>query len=192
MFSKLITKFQLLIDIIYTSLIQSSFKSFGNNSIISFHCILDNPGNIIIGNNVTIKKNVWLNAGIISKEKNQHSLIISDGCYISSYCQINAYKNVVIEKNVLIGEGVYFGDTIHSTKAYDKPILKQEYIFKGPVTIGEGSHLCRYSTISSNCKIGKNCITSPNSFVVHEEMPNYSMAIGNPAEIIENYNKKDE
>ena len=189
---KILKKIEQLINKFYTFLIKNNFKSFGKNSIISFNCKIDNPGNIIIGNNVTIKKNVWLNGGTINKEKNKQSLVIGDGCYISSYCHINAYEKVKIERDVLIGEGVYLGDTIHSTKSYNKPILKQEYTYMGPVTIGEGSHICRYSTISSKCKIGKNCIVSPNSFVIHEEIPDYSMAIGNPAEIIEDYNKNNE
>ena len=100
--------------------------------------------------------------------------------------------NTIIEKNVLIGEGVYFGDTIHATDNYNLPIIKQEYIFQGKVIIGEGSHLCRYSTISSECVVGKNVIICPNSFVVQKEIPSYSMAIGNPASLIEDYNKKND
>lgn len=188
MFLKIFKKIENLIDKIYTLLIKKDFKSFGTNSIVSFNCKIDNPESIVIGNDVIIKKNVWLNAGT----GDQTSLIIDDGSYISSYCHINAYKDVKIEKNVLLGEGVYIGDTIHSTKDYKKPIIKQDYVFMGKVLVGEGSHICRYSTISSKCKIGKNCIISPNSFVIHEEIPDYSMAIGNPAEIINDYNKKND
>ena len=38
--------------------------------------------------------------------------------------------------------------------------------------------------------LGKNCVICPNSFVVQREIPDYSMLIGNPASLIEDYNKK--
>ena len=178
-----------LIDKLYTLIIKKKFYKFGNNSLISFPCKISSPENIFIGNNVIIGRNVWLNAG--NKKNNKATLKIDDGCYISSYTHINAFKDVTVEKNVLVGEGVYFGDTIHSTEDYKVPIIKQNYKFVGKVVIGEGSHLLRYSTISSNCLIGKNCVICPNSFVVHREIPDYSMLIGNPASLIEDYNKKN-
>lgn len=192
MFLRIQNKISRLIDKIYTFLIKNNFNKFGKNSIICFPCKIDNPSNISIGDNVVICKNVWLNAGVKKREDNQSTLNIKDGSHISSHTHINAFLEVTIEKNVLIGEGVYFGDTIHATDNYNLPIIKQEYIFQGKVIIGEGSHLCRYSTISSECVVGKNVIICPNSFVVQKEIPSYSMAIGNPASLIEDYNKKND
>ena len=192
MFLKVQNKLKRIIDKIYTYIICKSFMNFGKNSVICFPCKIDNPSNILIGDNVTICKNVWLNAGVKKRDDNQPSLNIKDGSYISSYTHINAFSDVTIERNVLIGEGVYFGDTIHSTDNYNLPIIKQEYIFQGKIIIGEGSHLCRNSTISSECIVGKNVIICPGSFVVQKEIPSYSMAIGNPASLIEDYNKKND
>lgn len=192
MFLKIQKKLINLIDKIYTALIKKKFFKFGKNSIICFPCKIESRENISIGENVLICKNVWLNAGIKKINNNNPTLIIKDGCHISSYTHINAFEDVTIEKNVLVGEGVYFGDTIHSTEDYNIPIIQQKYKFQGKVIIGEGSHLCRYSTISSNCIVGKNSIICPNAFVVQNEIPDYSMSIGNPAILIEDYNKKND
>lgn len=192
MIIKFQNKLSRIIDIIYTFLLRKNFNKIGKNSLICFPCKIDNPANISIGDNVTVCKNVWLNAGVNKKDNTEPSLKIKDGCYISSYSHINAFEDVTLEKDVLVGEGVYFGDTIHSTEDYQKPIIQQEYKFQGKVVIGEGSHLCRNSTISSNCIIGKNCIICPSSFVIQKNIPDYSMLIGNPASLIEDYNKKNE
>ena len=187
---KILNKIERILDRIYTFFIKKNFKNFGKNSLISFKCKFNYPKNISIGSNVTICKDVWLNAGVESREDNLPTLIIGDGCYISSYSHINAFKEVIIEKDVLIGESVYLGDTIHSTDDYDIPIIKQKYVFKGKVVVGTGSHICRNSTISAECEIGRNCLISPNTFVVHKKIPDHTLAIGNPSTLIEDYNKK--
>ena len=142
-FFKIINKVERILDKIYTFFIKKSFKNFGKNSIISFKCKISYPQNISIGSNVTICKDVWLNAGIKSRDDNLPTLSIGDGCYISSYSHINAFQAVIIEKDVLIGESVYLGDTIHSTEDYDVPIINQKYVFKGKVIVGTGTHICR-------------------------------------------------
>ncbi len=189
---RILSKIERTIDKIYTFLIKKSFKSFGQNSIISYKCKINFPRNISIGNNVNICKNVWLNAGVEKRKDNLPTLKIGDGTYISSYSHINAFHSVEIENDVLIGESVYLGDTIHSTKDYNIPIIKQEYLNKGEVKIGTGSHICRNTTISSDCIIGKNCVISPNTFVIQKEIPDYSLAVGNPSTIIEDYNNQNE
>lgn len=188
-FLKILNKLDRIIDQIYTFFIKKNFREFGKNSLISFKCRFDFPENITIGSNVTICKNVWLNAGVVSRDDKLPTLVIGDGSYISSYSHINAFKEVIIEKNVLIGESVYLGDTIHSTEDYKTPIIKQEYIFKGKVIIGSGTHICRNSTISAECIVGKNCLISPNTFVIHKTIPDHTLAIGNPSTLIEDYNK---
>lgn len=169
---------------------KKKLQSFGHNLVIRYACKIDNGKKISIGDNVFIGEHVWLNAGNIN-DKNI-SLMIGHGTYISRFTHINAFKKVIIEKDVLLGEGVYVGDTDHATKDKNLPIIKQGFETKGGVTIGTGSHICKGAVISAGVKIGKNVVVGPNSFVTQHDIPDYSLVIGNPAVIIENFNLNEQ
>lgn len=178
-----------MINKISTNFYKRKFKDVGDNIIIRYACKIDNGNKIVIGNNVFIGEHVWLNAGNIN-DKNI-SLEIKDGSYISRFCHINAFKKVIIENDVLLGEGVYIGDTDHATKNKNLPIIKQGFETKGEVIIGTGSHICKGAVISAGVKIGKNVVVGPNSFVTQHEIPDYSLVIGNPAVIIEDFHSNE-
>ena len=175
-----------MISKISTYFYKRKFKKTGKEIIIRYACKIDNGKKIILGNNIFIGEHVWLNAGNLD-DKNT-SLEIRDGSYISRFCHINAFKKVIIENDVLLGEGVYIGDTDHATKNKNLPIIKQGFETKGEVRIGTGSHICKGAVISAGVKIGRNVVVGPNSFVTQHEIPDYSLVIGNPAAIIENFN----
>ncbi len=175
-----------MINKLSTLYYKNSFNTFGKNSIIRYACKIDNGKKIKVGNNVFIGEHVWLNAGNIFDK--QISLVIGDGCYLSRFVHINAFKNVIIENDVLLGEGVYIGDTDHATKDKNIPIIKQGFETKDKVLISSGSHICKGAVISAGVKIGRNVVVGPNSFVTQHEIPDYSLVIGNPATIIEDFN----
>ena len=164
------------------------FMSFGNNSTIGYGCIFQMPNKIFIDHDVTISNRVWLNAHDLS-EKNNHSLFIGKGSYISRDVHINAYKSVTIENYVLIGEGVYIGDTDHkSSEKSDIPIIKQGWECKEPVCLKEGCYISKNAIILPGVTIGKNAVVGPNA-VVTMNVPDYSLVWGNPARIIKTRKK---
>ena len=189
MFIIILNIIEIFLDSIYTFLIKRSFYSFGKNSKISFKCKITNPQSISIGSNVFIKKNVWLNAGP-KNFSNKPFLVIEDGCQINTNTHINAYQNVQIKKFTLIGENVYFGDADHGTDDYSKPIIDQKIKIKAPVIIGSGTHICKNAILSSPIELGKNCLVAPNAYLIEKKLEDFSLAIGNPAVVIEDYNKK--
>jgi len=173
----------------FTILARIRFKKFGKGSSMLFGCTVVNPKRILVGENVCIGEFVWLNADtVVGHEKDKVSLTIGSGSHISRFVHINAFKNVVIEENVLIGANVYLGDTDHITKRKDIPIIKQGLQVKGKVLIKSGSYICKNSIIAAGITIGKNSIVAPGAYVL-TDVPDHAMALGNPATIIENYNK---
>ncbi len=169
------------------------FREFGRKSTLGFGCILQHPENISIGDEVHIGNKVWLcvgpSLGKYNNIDNPILLTIGSGSHISRYVHINAFKDVVIEDHVLIGEDVYLGDTDHLYSDEDLPIIKQGWEFKGSVLLKSGCFISRGASILPGVTIGRNAIVGPNS-VVTMDLPDYSIAWGNPARIIKTKNKK--
>tara|TARA_B100001250_G_scaffold300104_1_gene261772 strand:- start:7047 stop:7634 length:588 start_codon:yes stop_codon:yes gene_type:complete len=168
------------------------FAKFGRRSTLGYGCILQHPESISVGDRVSIGNRVWLNAGPNLTKYKKALLTIGSGSSISRNVHINAFKDVVIEDYVLIGEDVYLGDTDHiSSEDSDLPIIKQGWEFKGSVLLKTGCFIARGAIILPGITIGKNAIVGPNA-VITMDIPDYSMAWGNPARIIKiKKNKED-
>lgn len=170
------------VSIIYYKL---SFGKFGSNSYILKPMSIDNPQYIYIGDNVLIQQYVWLAACSCNNESAK--LIISDGVRLGHFNHIYSTKKIVIEKNVLTADKVYIGDAKHSFDDVAKPIIEQKINNINEVTIGEGSWIGENVCIIG-ASIGKNCVIGANSVVTHN-IPDYSVAFGNPAKVVKKYNK---
>lgn len=101
------------------------------------------------------------------------------GVYIGSQSNIGKCR---IEKNALLGSGVHImsGKGQHNFTEMNTPIREQGGVFES-VTIGENSWVGNGALIMAN--IGKQCIIGAGSVVIND-IPDYSIAAGNPAKII--------
>jgi virginiamycin A acetyltransferase len=104
---------------------------------------------------------------------------IHQGVYIGPQCNIGMCK---IEKNTLIASGVHImsGNKQHIFEDLDTPIQQQGGSLE-KITIGEDSWVGNGTLVMAN--IGKKCIVGAGSVVIHD-LPDYSIAVGNPARII--------
>ena len=93
-----------------------------------------------------------------------------------------ASKEVVIENDVLLADKVFISDCNHEYKDLDTPIQNQGIRFVKPVRIGEGSWVGDNVCVCG-ASIGKHCVIGANS-VVTNDIPDYSVAVGNPAKVI--------
>lgn len=64
---------------------------------------------------------------------------------------------------------------------------KYQPLVKKPVYIGEDSHIGANSVVVAGVRIGKRCQIGAGS-VVTKDIPDYSVAVGNPARVIKQYN----
>ena len=158
--------------------------SFGWRSYISSPLKIDGGKNIFIGNRCTIQYKTWLAAMPLTG--NNTKLIIEDGCLIGHYNHIYATKSIILHKNVLTADKVYISDNQHGYENINVPIKDQPIVQKGIVEIGEGSWLGENVCVLG-VKIGKHCVIGSNS-VVTKDIPDFSIAVGNPAKIIKKYN----
>lgn len=174
-FFYLFNKFFLYLN---TILHKYRFKKFGKNSFISYGVKMVNPKNIVVGDNVFIGKDVFLNT---NSKKKETSLFIGNNVHIARGAHINAYYCVYIEDYNIIGENVFLGDADHEYSGKDIPIYNQGIkIIEKEVRISQGCHIGMNACIAPGISIGKNNVVAPNSYVTRNTKNNLIL-LGNPA-----------
>ena len=99
---------------------------------------------------------------------------------------------VTIGNNVMCGPNVTFATPLHpllptqrnARKQSDGKIADIEY--GAAITVGDNCWLASNVTVCPGVKIGKNCVIGAGS-VVTKDIPDYSVAVGNPAKVIKRY-----
>lgn len=166
------------------------YNRFGKGSIIKFPSKVWNKDCIEIGKNVFIAEGSFLSVVKEHKGKKfQPSIVINDNVCIGADFHVSCTKSIVIEKNVLISDRVFIADGIHGFENINIPVIDQPMINKGKVLIKEGSFLGINVVILPGVTVGKNSVVGASS-VVTQDVPDYSVVIGNPARIIKKYDDK--
>lgn len=165
-------------------LYKKTLKHLGANSHIysplKIHC----PKNIYLGNNVHIGMHSWLAAVPLTGEKDCE-LVFQDGATIGDFNHIYATGSIVFEKDALTANFVYISDNLHCFEDVESPIINQSIKQLGHVTIGEGCWIGEHVSIIGS-SIGKHSVIGANSVVTHD-IPDFCVAVGNPAKVIKKY-----
>ena len=170
----------------------------GKGSVISSHCELegDKLENVMIGSRCYIDSYciIGCRSRIVSNEKKINSEIrIGDGCMIGQYTHITAINKIVIGRNLLTGRFVLITDNNHGSFTKEELLIHpadRQVISKGEVVIGNNVWLGDKVSILSGVHIGDGCIIGANS-VVTRDIPPYSLAVGNPAQVIKTLNTRN-
>ena len=143
--------------------------TFGNGLTTGYHCRLEDyssEGNgIIFGNNIQI----------------------------NDFVHIAAKRAVKIDDNVLIASKVFITDIEHGSYKSDEndsnplEIPKDRKLSANPVHINKNVWIGEMVSVLPGVTIGENSIIGANS-VVTKNIPANSIAVGNPAKVIKQYN----
>ncbi len=134
-----------------------------------------------------------------------NKFVLGAGSTIEEYCTINnGVGNVIIGQNTLIGIGntiigpikignnVIFAQNIvasalnHEYRDPNLPIYKQPIITK-EIIIEDDCWIAANAVITAGVTIGKHSVIAAGA-VVTKDIPPYSVAVGNPAKILKQYN----
>lgn len=144
---------------------------------------------ITIGKYIIIRKYSSIFALQSDKDHNPE-IVINDFCSLGVSNHIAAVRKVVLGKYVLTANNVYISDNIHEYENINIPIMKQPVRFKSEVSIGDGTWVGENACIIG-ATVGKNCVIGANA-VVTKNIPDFSVAVGNPARVIKHFNTETE
>jgi acetyltransferase-like isoleucine patch superfamily enzyme len=161
------------------------FGAFGDASVICFPpAALVNERYIHIGRGTMIGAQVSLSAGMVPGQVciTDPVVRIGDRCLIGRGNGIVGHLSIEIGDDVWTGHHVYITDQNHGYADLDAPISVQS-MPERPVRIGSGSWLGYGTVVLPGTTIGRHVVIGANS-VVRGDIPDYSIAAGNPAKVI--------
>jgi acetyltransferase-like isoleucine patch superfamily enzyme len=183
-FLRLCEKINFRICALYTWLLRSSLKSCGPDVRLHFPIRFGKPESISLGAGCMIYPRAWINVVTDWKGHTYEGEIrLGDRVKIGYEVQISAARSIVIEDDVTISRGVVIVDHLHDYRHLDVPILEAPLSVPASVRIGKGSFLGAHCMIGPGVQIGEHSLVSANSVVVND-VPAFSMAVGNPARVV--------
>jgi acetyltransferase-like isoleucine patch superfamily enzyme len=109
---------------------------------------------------------------------------------IGSYTRIGIGNVIIgpvqIGNHVILAQNIVISGLNHQYKDISLPISKQAVTTK-MIQIGDESWIGANAVITAGSTIGKHCVIGAGS-VVTGIIPDYSVAVGNPARVIKQYN----
>ena len=168
--------------------IRRGFYSIGKNCYIGKKAYFQNKQYMSIGDNTTLLSYARLQSYAHLTEIPGH-IIIGNNCYIGFYFSALAGADIIIEDNVLIASHVLVSSENHSINPESKIPFMNQKLQCSPIRIGEGTWIGEKVIILPGTNIGKKCVIGAGS-VVTKSIPDYSIAVGNPAKVIKKYNFK--
>lgn len=176
------------------------FKKAGDGLIIGCNVIFRHPGNIELGNNVTIDDNCVIDG----RGAGSDGLVLEDNVIINRNCMILAKagrirfgKNTSVGSNSIIVsmDGVELGESVLTAGAcnlsagsyhfedIDAPVMDQGVYTKGPIRIGSKAWLGTGVIVLDGVTIGVGAVIGAGA-VVTKDIPDNSIAVGIPAQVI--------
>lgn len=111
---------------------------------------------------------------------------IGDNCGIGEYCFFGAAGGVEIGNDVIMGQNVRFHSENHNYSDINVPIRVQGVSNKG-IRIGNDCWIGAGTVFLDGVKVGNGCVIGANT-LVNKDLPNNSVAVGNPVRIIKTRN----
>jgi acetyltransferase-like isoleucine patch superfamily enzyme len=174
---------------LFTLLLASQFKEAGSGSRISppFRCYGLNQ--IMLGRDVQIERDCWIQTIPGNGPDNEAKLVIGSYAGIGMGACISAARKVMIGEHVLLGRNVYISDHAHAFEDIKVPIMRQGITGISPVSIGRNTWLGQNVVVLPGVTIGEHCVIGANS-VVKSSIPDFSVAVGAPARVVKRYNRE--
>jgi GT2 family glycosyltransferase/acetyltransferase-like isoleucine patch superfamily enzyme len=113
------------------------------------------------------------------------NLIIGNNVSIEPFCHLGCAGTLIIEDDVMIAGHVGVWDHIHGWKDVDTP-PKYQPLIPLPTRICKGSWIGENVVVSGGVTVGPHAVVSANSLVT-SNLPGWSKASGNPAQVIMRY-----
>lgn len=178
-----ILAFRWILAVCYCNpLFQSKCASFGRDVYIGGLPFVTGPIEIHIGNGVQLGENLSIMSGHIL---DRPRLILKDRAEVGPDSVIVVNREVVIEEHARVSWACRISDSDGHPREADRRAAGEPADAKDilPVHIGRYAWIGNGSHIMKGVTIGEGAIIGANSVVI-SNIPPYSLAMGNPAEVI--------
>jgi len=172
-----------LLTICYRNpLFQARCASFGHRVVLEGLPFVSGHLAIHVGNDVKLGANITIISGSACDQPN---LILKDRCSVGWNTKFTVSQEVIVEEDVLISYDCRISDSDGHRREAD---LRAAGVPPGPKDV-RPVRICRYALIGNGSHImkgvtiGEGATVAANSLVI-TNVPPYSLAIGNPAEIL--------
>ncbi|QGG80631.1 acetyltransferase [Litorivicinus lipolyticus] len=164
---------------------------FRNARLVRWPFLIRREGEIFIGPGLNTGPRLLLETRSVEAK-----LVIGKNFVANTDLHIGVIESVTIGNNVLVASGVFISDHSHgsynpqnSSSPETPPNTRQ--LVSSPVRIGDNCWIGEKVAILPGVTIGKGTIIGAGS-VVTNPIPEYVIAVGNPARVIKKYdpNKK--
>ena len=175
-------------DIIYTAWASRGFRHFATTAKMGRGMRLAGIGMIEVEERTYIGRSSTLTAFAPDGKTEGCRIRIGRNCMLGDRNFITACNRIEIGDGVLTGEDVLISDNGHGDRQdiiQDDCAPKQRKLYsKGAIRIGNHVWIGEHAAILAGVTIGDGAVIGANAVVTHD-VPSHSIAVGNPAKIIE-------
>jgi lipopolysaccharide O-acetyltransferase len=136
---------------------------------------------IVFGNNVSIGNQVRINFF-----KENAKLIFGNNTYIGHRVSFLLGASIIIGQDTIIASNVCIASENHGMNPELSIPYKDQELICSDVSIGHGCWIGENVVILSGVNIGNKCVIGAGA-IVTKNIPDYSIAVGNPARVIKKY-----
>ncbi len=165
------------------------FGKAGKGMLIFTPIQLDRKRDYIrLGDNVVIRKYARINCypKWNAEKDNEPIITIGDNCNIGQRLSLLAGGKITIGNHVLMASDILITSENHSINPEDKKHYMDQPLQCADVEIKDGCWIGEKVCIMPGVTIGKKCVIGAGS-IVTKSIPDYSIAVGNPARVIKKY-----
>lgn len=165
------------------------WKKIGKSNVGKNYAVIS-PDRISIGDHFYAEDNLKLQAW--TKYQTQTfapSIEIGSNVSMMENCHISCCNRILIGDGCLLGANVFITDNLHGDNSREQlviPPINRPLDVRGEVKIGKNVCIGRNVCIMPGVKIGDGAVIGANA-VVTKDIPEYSVAVGVPAVVIDMY-----
>lgn len=146
------------------------FRCAGNGTIVGGKTSIINFSRVKIGKQCLIQDHVYMRAG------SDGHIHMDDNCAVNSFAKLFGHGGINVGANSQLGPGVLITTTTHDFRKSMRTEFRQ-------VNIGEWAWIGANAVILPGITVGNYAVIGAGS-IVTKDIPDYAIAVGNPARII--------
>ena len=163
-------------------------KNIGKGTYVDPTVQLVRYSNISIGHHSAISEGSSINVQHLKND--DFAIKIGNNCYLGHRCFISSGESVVIKDFVTTARDCKILGSSHVVSNPLLPYITTGITHNCSIEIGVNCFLGTSVMVNGNVKIGHGSVIGANSFINNEDIPPFSMVVGNPSRIIKRYDMK--